>query len=102
MLKLTLTSSVHLSPLFFLWGPSLAFLFHLSPIPEYLSSLSFSLCLRISPLHFSHLCLCPPFYLHPCLCLSFSQGPAGLPGMPGIDGIRGLPGTVIMMPVRGR
>jgi len=29
-------------------------------------------------------------------------GPAGLPGIPGIDGIRGLPGTVIMMPVRGR
>ena len=59
-------------------------------------SRSVSLC-PLLPLSFA-----PSLYLHPSVSLILSQGPAGLPGIPGMDGIRGLPGTVIMMPVRGR
>lgn len=79
------------------------------PPPFYLSLSSLFLPASLSPF----LCLCPSLSLSSfllclslsppaSLCLSHSQGPAGLPGIPGIDGIQGLPGTVIMMPVRGR
>lgn len=104
-LSLCICFLISLSPVSFLFlSLSLFITFSLPP--------SISVCLVFSPclsLHLSiplcpllPLSFAPSLYLHPSVSLFLSQGPAGLPGIPGIDGIRGLPGTVIMIPVRGR